>query len=485
MAPSPQPPASATPAGTPPSDELVNDIHAFADAARVFATHLADVKLGPLAVALLLHTINLLLRTCAWYSILRAAYPGVRYRYRSCAGAYLAGVGVNAIAPARGGDLVKIFLTRTRLEGSTTPTILASLLVETLIDAVLGIGILGFALTQHVLPRVPELPSMPASSGRGRPRTRRSRRSSRRSSCSRASSPRGASTSPARPSPPACARASRSCAPRAATRSVALPQLVGWACRVGAAAAFLEAFGIPGTLRNALLVMVVGSLTTLLPVTPGGVGTQQALIVVVLSGAASDSQLLSFSVGAQAAVMVSNALLGGIALVLMLRTLSLRSAIGHARHTQRADSAPYSSRRARRARRGRPSRRRWPDGARSRGRAGRARRARAPRCGRRRSSRAAPGARSARPAPRRPRATRRRAGVRFESGSPGRCGCAGTTFQSTVSASIPSVASAPWTIVPDCSAQPSGRRLVAAKGAPQPSSVRSAVNAMPEKRPPA
>ena len=71
------------------------------------------------------------------------------------------------------------------------------------------------------------------------------------------------------------------------------------------------------------------------------------------------------------------------------------------------------------------------------------------------------------------------AGVRFESGSPGRCGCAGTTFQSTVSASIPSVASAPWTIVPDCSAQPSGRTLVAAYGGPQPCSVRSAVNAMP------
>jgi uncharacterized membrane protein YbhN (UPF0104 family) len=119
---------------------------------------------------------------------------------------------------------------------------------------------------------------------------------------------------------------------------VATPQLLGWACRVGAAAAFLEAFGIPGTLRNALLVMVVGSLTTLLPVTPGGVGTQQALIVVVLSGAATDSQLLSYSVGAQAAVMVSNALLGGIALVLMLRTFSLRSAIGHARQTQSADT---------------------------------------------------------------------------------------------------------------------------------------------------
>jgi uncharacterized membrane protein YbhN (UPF0104 family) len=126
--------------------------------------------------------------------------------------------------------------------------------------------------------------------------------------------------------------------PRKYAVKVAVPQLLGWACRVGAAAAFLEAFGIPGTLRNALLVIVVGSLTTLLPVTPGGVGTQQALIVVVLGGAANDSQLLSYSVGAQAAVMIANAALGGIALVLMLRTLSLRSAIGHARHTQRADT---------------------------------------------------------------------------------------------------------------------------------------------------
>ena len=127
--------------------------------------------------------------------------------------------------------------------------------------------------------------------------------------------------------------------PRRYFATVAVPQLIGWACRVGSAAAFLEAFGIPGTLRNALLVMVVGSLTTLLPVTPGGVGTQQALIVVVLSGAASDAQLLSFSVGAQAAVMIANALIGGVALVLMLRTFSLRAAIGHARHHQRADSA--------------------------------------------------------------------------------------------------------------------------------------------------
>ena len=256
---------------------------------------------------------------------------------------------------------------------------------------------------------------------------------------------------------------------------------VGWGCRVGSAAAFLEAFGIPGTLRNALLVMVVGSLTTLLPVTPGGVGTQQALIVVVLGGAASDGQLLSFSVGMQAAVTIANALIGGIALVLMLRTLSLRSAIGHARHTQRADSDVAAA-----SPRGTPSRRRWPDGARWR-RTGRP---------------SSPSARSAlrptaidrarrepldqlaqhlgaRRAARRPTACGSRAARRGGADAPARRSRAPSRPRARAPRARRGRSS------PTARPSPRGRRLVAAKGAPQPSSVRSAVNAMPVKRPPA
>ena len=328
----------------------------------------------------------------------------------------------------------------------------------------LGVAILIFALTQHVLPSVPELPSLPAFEW---------------------------SWAVANPTVTAivatfiliaCIVTARRLhiagkafaarvrqgftilrTPRRYALTVALPQLLGWVCRVGAAAAFLEAFGIPGTLRNALLVIVVGSLTTLLPFTPGGVGTQQALIVVVLSGAANDSQLLSFSVGAQAAVVASNAILGGIALVLMLRTFSLRSAIGHARHAAR-DGASLEGR-VRRARYGMPSHRRWPDAARSPGRADPTRpgRARALRP----TAIVARGARRSISSPSTwaPARSSPTAGVRFESGCPGRCGCAGTTFQSTVSPAIPSLASVPCTTSP-ISAQPSRRRLVGANGRP-------------------
>ena len=146
-----------------------------------------------------------------------------------------------------------------------------------------GLGIFVFALTQHVLPRVPELPSIPAfewSWAASNPTVtmilaglivlgRLLAAGARKVAGKRLRRARAAGVhDPAHAAP---------LHPRSR-----IPQVVGWGCRVASAAAFLEAFAIPGTLRNALLVMVVGSLTTVLPVTPGGVGTQQALIVVVL-----------------------------------------------------------------------------------------------------------------------------------------------------------------------------------------------------------
>ena len=83
-----------------------------------------------------------------------------------------------------------------------------------------------------------------------------------------------------------------------------------------------------------------------------------------------------------------------------------------------------------------------------------------------------------------PASTSVRVGARFVNGAPGRCGCAGTEFHRIARCSAPASASAPWTIVPEGSAQPPVRVEVGRNGAPHWSSVRSAVNAMPEKRPP-
>ncbi len=42
---------------------------------------------------------------------------------------------------------------------------------------------------------------------------------------------------------------------------------------------FLDAFDIPTSARNVMLVLAVQSLSTLLPFTPGGLGTQQGFLL--------------------------------------------------------------------------------------------------------------------------------------------------------------------------------------------------------------
>ena len=71
--------------------------------------------------------------------------------------------------------------------------------------------------------------------------------------------------------------------------------------------------------------MVVDSLATLFPATPGGAGTKQGLIVFLFRGrGVPASLLLAFSVGMNIAVVVFSLLLGGIAMWRMARTLSWR-----------------------------------------------------------------------------------------------------------------------------------------------------------------
>jgi uncharacterized membrane protein YbhN (UPF0104 family) len=75
-------------------------------------------------------------------------------------------------------------------------------------------------------------------------------------------------------------------------------------------------------------VLVVQSLATLFPFTPGGVGTQQGLLVYVFRGESiSKTSLLSFSIGMQVATAVLSALLGFASILLMLRTLRWRKLV--------------------------------------------------------------------------------------------------------------------------------------------------------------
>jgi uncharacterized membrane protein YbhN (UPF0104 family) len=302
-------------------------VGAFLHAVAVFFEHLADVKWSALGLALACHVIKLLFRARAWQNIVRAAYPGSRLKYRSALGAYTAGVGVNSIVPARGGDVVKVYLVRNRLEGATYPTLASTLVVETIFDFVVAGALMIWALSIGVLPthqvysRIPTvdwkyfllheratLIGLGLLAGVGviaffwaRGHVEKFWSRVRLGFAILGDRKRFAI-------------------------GVLLPQTISWGFRIATLYFFLQAFGVHASIHNALLAQVVDSLATLFPATPGGAGTKQGLIVFLFRGQAiSRALLLAFSVGMNIAITVANLLLGLISIGLMARTLSFKN----------------------------------------------------------------------------------------------------------------------------------------------------------------
>ena len=89
-----------------------------------------------------------------------------------------------------------------------------------------------------------------------------------------------------------------------------------------------------------MLVLVVGSISTLLPFTPGGAGARQALLVIVLSGEATRSAILAYSVGAQVSVTVVNVIIGFVALFLLFGGLRWSNIADRADPTAEAEPRP-------------------------------------------------------------------------------------------------------------------------------------------------
>ena len=307
----------------------------FFHALRVFGDELASVSWIALAIALALHFLKVVFRTFAWRNILQAAYPEERVPWPPVFGAYVAGVGVNSIVPGRGGDLVKLYLVHRRVPNTTYTTLASTLFTETLLDIVLATLIFLWALTQGVLPSLHVLPSLPAFDWGWLFRHSKltataiavltvaalwlTWRTAHKVEDFKQRIGRGVAILRDR---------------RRYLREVVSWQLLSWVFRIAALYWFLRAFHVHPSVHNALLAQVVDSLATLLPFSPGGAGTKQGLLVYVLSGEASSSRLLAFSVGMYAAVTVFNVVAGAIALFVMLRTLRLGEILGRAKEAQ-------------------------------------------------------------------------------------------------------------------------------------------------------
>ena len=110
-------------------------------------------------------------------------------------------------------------------------------------------------------------------------------------------------------------------------RRVAALQAGAWACRIAVIYLLMAGFGLPATVPGAAVVMVLCGASTLVPLTPGGAGTQQVMLAFALSEAATAAAVLSFSIGMQAGVTAVNALLGVLAAMVTFRTLRPLAAV--------------------------------------------------------------------------------------------------------------------------------------------------------------
>jgi uncharacterized membrane protein YbhN (UPF0104 family) len=299
------------------------------DAIQVFFEQLASVKFSALALAIAAHVLKTMCTSRAWWNTIAAAYPKEEVRWRSIYASYLAGVGINAIIPVRAGDAVKLYMAHRAVPGGTYTTLTSSLLVLSIFDGAMATLIFVYALTLGVLPGVSSLGGLPGfdfgfiaanpefwllvlfalvilgvvgffwlrlhvAEFKLRVRQGFSVLSDRTEYL----------------------------------RTVAAWQAGDWLLRFVAIWFFLDAFGVPQTIRNVLLVQVTQSLATLVPISPGGIGTEQAFIVYVFEGAVATSKLLAFSVGMKLTLITTNVILGFGAIFLTFGHTDWRSLAG-------------------------------------------------------------------------------------------------------------------------------------------------------------
>ncbi|MEA2404551.1 MAG: hypothetical protein QOE08_1198, partial [Thermoleophilaceae bacterium] len=267
-------------------------------------------------------------RARASYNVIRAAYPSERFRFRDVWGAYMAGYGFNNVIPARGGDVIRLFLTKSAIPRSTYPTVAAAFSVDLLFDLCAGGLAIVFSATQGVFPKLPDLSKLNAFD-----------------LSYFAAHPKfglfvltfmGIAVVVATALLSARVRAFWARVKQGFTilfdrrryfGQVFGVQAVAWLFRFTAFWFLLEAFNIGGSVRNVLLVLGVQAVSAALPFTPGGAGAQQALLVHVFAGTTNSATLAAYSVGQQIAIAAFTFGVGFLSLVFIFRIRSFKEVI--------------------------------------------------------------------------------------------------------------------------------------------------------------
>jgi hypothetical protein len=320
---------------------VIHQIESLLDAARQALRLLLDgavsINLWWVAAGAALYELAQVVRTRGWYNILRAAHPNTTaLRARDVACAYLAGSGLNAVLPARGGDVLKLFMVHRKLPSSRYSTLAATFLPETLFESFCGGALVIWALVHGFLPvplgpgDLPELdvsfvivhPAISAAAAitvglgavllvrwlrvRGRPVLARFRRGFAILS-----------------------------SPRDFLLGVASWQALGRLIRLAGLTCFMAAIGLPITIDTAVLVMAAQSAGRIIPIAPASAGIRVALLsygfVEITDSPVDIGSITAFWLIVGATHLIASVLMGFAAICVSFGTISPKRALAIAR----------------------------------------------------------------------------------------------------------------------------------------------------------
>lgn len=306
-------------------------VRAAAHAVGLIADRAAAVDPRALVAGAILYLVSQAVRTRGWHTILRVTYPeqAKDLRARDVMRAYLAGSGINAIVPARGGDIVKLAMVHKRIEGSRYSTLAATFVPESLFETLFGIGLVVWAMANGFLP-VPstggELPTLDVTFVVRHPiltaiavaavalltwllARKLGRQLKQALTILRT--------------------------PTRFITGVASWQALARLIRLGSLAAFMAAFGLPVTPATVVLVMAAQGGGRILPIAPVSAGLRLAMLsygFVEVTGHAVDiAAITAFTFGVSAVLCVAGLILSAVILAQEFDTLSPRTALAAAR----------------------------------------------------------------------------------------------------------------------------------------------------------
>ncbi|MGH3135194.1 MAG: lysylphosphatidylglycerol synthase transmembrane domain-containing protein [Gaiellaceae bacterium] len=269
-----------------------------------------EISLGYVILGCLLQGTQTTLTALGWYGILRYAYPG-GVTYMEVLTAYAVGVALNNYVPANMGTFVMLLMFVAVVRGATFPGVLAGYMVQKIFYLVIGTfiylylftaiagsfdfqfgnewdaisnhtvlvlgiiagGIVLVALLLRIFWRWVKVMWEKAKQG-----------------------------------------AAILGDPRAYVKWVLLPQMGGYAAKVGVIIVFLAAYGIPVSFGSVMSVLGSNQLANLLSFTPGGVGVNQAFNTFALDSYTSSETATAYSLGQQ---LITTAFNTGFAIVLV------------------------------------------------------------------------------------------------------------------------------------------------------------------------